>query len=189
MSDAPGPPNTPASTPGPRPEPLPFFGTTWVEHDGGYPLRRVAAAIGSLALAAAGCFVLRFAYDGLTIADVGSFVSLLVIVMFVVCSALSFRRTWDGFSTRHDPDSQASVRGLMLIGFVGALLAYFLRTFTEAPGERLHRTEYEEARTQYERRTTRRTGNPSRRGGNGKTGGGKGSGGASSAKSHKKQGS
>ncbi|MFE2137646.1 hypothetical protein ACFW9X_31475, partial [Streptomyces sp. NPDC059466] len=25
---------------GPQPEPLRFFGTTWVEHDGGYPGRR-----------------------------------------------------------------------------------------------------------------------------------------------------
>ncbi|MGX1251126.1 hypothetical protein RKD48_003637 [Streptomyces ambofaciens] len=55
------------------------------------------------------------------------------------------------------------MRGLLAIGFVGSLLAYFFRTFTEAPGEKLHREEYEKAREEYEKRTTRRSGNPSRK--------------------------
>ncbi|MBM7171951.1 EamA/RhaT family transporter [Streptomyces sp. G44] len=151
------------TTPGPQPEPLRFFGTTWLAHDRGYGARRAAVAVGSLLAAAAGCFVLRFAYEGLAIANVGTFVNLLVVVMFAMCSAIAFRRTWEGFTKRHDPASQASVRGLLTIGFVGVLLAHFFRSLTEAPGEQLHREEYERAREQYAKRTTRRTGNPSRK--------------------------
>lgn len=170
MTDEPGTraaPNTNAGTgtgtsTGPRPEPLRFFGTTWVEHDDGYAWRRAAAAAGSLVAAVVSCLVLRFAYQGLEIAAVGGLVNLLVVVMFAVCSALAFRGTWEGFSKRPDPDRQASLRGLMAIGFVGSLVAYFLRSLTEAPGEKLHRAEYETARARHERRTSRRTGNPSR---------------------------
>ncbi|MFF8869327.1 EamA/RhaT family transporter [Streptomyces massasporeus] len=156
-------PATSAGSPGPRPEPIRFFGTTWVEHDNGYAARRAAAAVGSLAAAAASCLVLRLAYQGLQIAAIGGFVTLLMVVMFAICSAMAFRHTWDGFTRRPDPDRQASLRGLLTIGFVGSLLAYFFRSLTEAPGERLHREEYEEARKQYEKRTTRRSGNPRNR--------------------------
>ncbi|MEU2899295.1 EamA/RhaT family transporter [Streptomyces sp. NPDC088106] len=155
-----GTPDTPA---GPRPEPLRFFGTTWVDHSGGYTGRRIGVAVGSLAAAAAACFVLRIAYDGLRIADIGSFVSLLMVVMFAICSALAFRHTWSGYTTRPDPDRQASLRGLLSIGFIGSLLAYFFRSLTEAPGEKLHRAEYEKARAEYDKRVTRRSGNPSRK--------------------------
>ncbi|MEW2051369.1 EamA/RhaT family transporter [Streptomyces sp. NPDC005476] len=151
---------------GPRPEPLRLFGTTWVNHDPGlrgYAVRRVAAAIGSLAAVAGSCLVLRFAYQGIAIAGLGSFVTLLVVVMFAVCTALAFRHTWEGFAKRPDPDRQASLRGLLAVGFVGSLLAYFFRTLIEAPGEKLHRAEHDEARHQHERRSTRRTGNPSKK--------------------------
>ncbi|MDH6626577.1 hypothetical protein M2271_004394 [Streptomyces sp. LBL] len=164
MSDETGPQETPAgSEGGPRPEPLRLFGTTWVEHDNGYPARRVAAAVGSLAAATVSCLVLRFAYEGLQIADTGSFVTVLVVVMFVACSALAFRHTWDGFSKRPDPVRQASLRGLLAIGFVGSLLAYFFRSLTEAPGEKLHREEYGAALKHHQKRTSRRTGNPSKK--------------------------
>ncbi|MFC3349108.1 EamA/RhaT family transporter [Streptomyces echinoruber] len=170
MSDEHGTPDTsdiPAGSPGgPRPEPLRFFGTTWVRHDGGYAARRVGVAVGALAAAAGSCLVLRFAYQGLRIADVGGFVIALVVVMFAVCTALAFRHTWDGFTRRTaaDPERQASLRGLLTIGFVGSLLAYFLRSLIEAPGEKLLREDYERARAAYARRSTRRTGNPARRG-------------------------
>ncbi|NEE20233.1 EamA/RhaT family transporter [Streptomyces sp. SID7499] len=163
MSDDTGTQATSAGSTGPRPEPIRFFGTTWVEHDNGYAARRAAAAVGSLAAAAASCLVLRLAYQGLQIAAIGGFVTLLMVVMFAICSAMAFRHTWDGFTRRPDPDRQASLRGLLTIGFVGSLLAYFFRSLTEAPGERLHREEYEEAREQYEKRTTRRSGNPKNR--------------------------
>ncbi|MBC2908124.1 EamA/RhaT family transporter [Streptomyces cupreus] len=148
---------------GPRPEPIRFFGTTWIDHTDGYTARRIGVAVGSLAAAVVSCFVLRFAYEGLQIADVGTLVSVLMTVMFAICSALAFRNTWDGFSKRPDPARQASLRGLLAIGFVGSLLAYFVRSLTEAPGEKLHREEYETARQQYEKRTKRRSGNPKKR--------------------------
>jgi hypothetical protein len=158
-STAPG-----ATTPGPQPEPLRFFGTTWVDHDGGYGLRRVAVTAGSLLAAVASCFVLRFAYQGLEIAEVGSFVGLLVVLMFAVCSAIAFRRTWEGFTRRPaDPSHEDRLRGLKSIGFIGSLLAYFFRSFTEAPGEKLRRTEYETALAQYAKRRSSRTGNPAAR--------------------------
>lgn len=160
MSDENGIPDT---AKGPRPEPLRFFGTTWVEHDGGYGLRRVAVAAGSLAAAAVACLVLRFAYQGLEIADVGKLVNVLVVVMFAVCSALAFQHTLGSFSKRPDPERQSSLRGLLAIGFIGSLLAYFVRSLREAPGEKLHREEYDEARAAYDKRTSRRTGNPSRK--------------------------
>ncbi|CAM5256050.1 EamA/RhaT family transporter [Streptomyces fumanus] len=166
MSAENGTPETPAgSTPptGPRPEPIRFFGTSWVGHDHGYTARRIALAAGSLAAAAVACLVLCLAYQGLQIADIGSFVTLLVVVMFAVCSALAFRHTWAGFSSRPDPDRQASLRGLLTIGFIGSLLAYAFRCLIEAPGEKLHRTEYEAARARHEKRTTRRSGNPKKR--------------------------
>ncbi|MFJ7152155.1 EamA/RhaT family transporter [Streptomyces sp. NPDC100445] len=153
----------PDRAPGPRPEPLRFFGTSWVHHDNGYAARRAGAAAGSLAAAAASCLVLRFAYEGIRIADTGPFVTVLVVAMFAVCTALAFRNTLDGFGVRQDPQRQASLRGLLAIGFVGSLLAYFVRSLTEAPGEKLHRAEYETARAEYERRTTRRTGDPARK--------------------------
>ncbi|MFJ6527919.1 EamA/RhaT family transporter [Streptomyces longwoodensis] len=163
MSDDNGTPDTTAGSAGPRPEPLRFFGTTWMEHDKGYTPRRVGVAVGSLAAAVASCLVLRFAYQGLQIADIGTFVTVLVVVMFAVCSALAFRHTWDSFTRRPDPDRQASLRGLLAIGFIGSLLAYFFRSLTEAPGEKLHREEYEAALDRHRRRTSRRTGNPTRK--------------------------
>lgn len=141
---------------GPLPEPIRFFGTTWLHHDGGYALRRTGVGLGALLAAAAGAFVLRFGYEGLTIAKVGSLVNVLVVVGFAVCSALAFRRTWEGFVRRRDPAAdpaaERSIQNLLLIGFVGTLLAYAVRCLVEAPGEQLHRKEYEEARTRYDRR-------------------------------------
>ncbi|MFB8444329.1 hypothetical protein ACFC7A_35335 [Streptomyces niveus] len=149
---------------GPRPEPLRFFGTTWLAHDGGYTARRAAVAVGSLAAAVGACLLLRFAYQGLTIADASPFIGILVIVMFSVCSAIAFRKTWEGFSKRPvDRAREEQLRSLKGIGFIGSLVAYFLRSLTEAPGERLRRTEYETAVARYERRRTTRTGNPAAR--------------------------
>ncbi|MDH6549589.1 hypothetical protein M2160_003668 [Streptomyces sp. SAI-117] len=165
MSDESGTQDIPAGSPGggPRPEPIRFFGTTWVDHRDGYALRRVGVAVGSLAAAVASCLILRFAYEGIRIADSGSFVTVLVVAMFAICSALAFRTTWGGFGARPDPARQASLRGLLTIGFVGSLLAYFFRSLTEAPGEKLHRQEYEAARREHEKRGARRTGNPSKK--------------------------
>ncbi|WP_406726182.1 EamA/RhaT family transporter [Streptomyces sp. GD-15H] len=167
MSAENGTPDSTAGSPGaqagPRPEPIRFFGTTWVDHDNGYAARRVGVAVGSLAAAAASCLVLRIAYQGLRIADVGGFVAILMVGMFAICSALAFGHTWEAFKRRPDPDRQRSLRGLLSIGFVGYLLAYFFRSLIEAPGEKLHREEYRTAREQYEKRISRRSGNPGKR--------------------------
>ncbi|MER8045724.1 hypothetical protein [Streptomyces sp. NPDC094032] len=149
---------------GPQPEEIRFFGTSWVDHSDGYALRRAGVAVGSLLAAVAGCFVLRFAYQGLVIAEVGGFVNMLVVVMFAVCSAIAFRKAWEGFGRRPaDQAREDSLRTLKLIGFIGTLLAYFVRSFTEAPGEKLRRTEYEAAVARFEKRRARSTGNPSTR--------------------------
>jgi hypothetical protein len=154
-----GSPAAPAEPGGPRPEPLRFFGTTWVAHDDGYVVRRIGVAAGSMVAVVVSCLVLRFAYQGLRIAGIGSFVTVLVVVMFAVSSALAFAHSWEGFGKRADTDRMANLRGLLAIGFVGTLAAYFIRSLAEAPGEKLHREEYEAARKQYERRS----GNPAKK--------------------------
>ncbi|MFF4160476.1 hypothetical protein [Streptomyces sp. NPDC001678] len=152
---------------GPQPEPIRFFGTTWVEHDGGYALRRAGVAVGSLAAAVAGAFVLRLGYEGLAIAKVGGLINAMVVVAFAVCSALAFRRTWERFVRRPeapvDAAAERSMQSIMMIGFLGTLFAYFCRTLVEAPGEKLHRAEYDRARVRHERLRTTRTGNPAGR--------------------------
>ncbi|QGV79239.1 hypothetical protein [Streptomyces ficellus] len=165
MSDHTSSTDSTTSTPaGPQPEPIRFFGTTWVGHDGGYGLRRAGVAAGSLAAAVAGAFVLRFAYEGLAVADVGGFVNGLLVVMFAVCTSIAFGRTWQGFTRRPaDPAREDALRSLKAIGFIGSLLAYFLRSLTEAPGEKLLRSEYETALARYEKRRSARTGNPATR--------------------------
>ncbi|MFE2596137.1 hypothetical protein ACFXCZ_06480 [Streptomyces sp. NPDC059396] len=131
---------------GPEPEAIRFFGTSWLAHDRGYPARRIAVSFGSLAATVAACLVLRFAYEGLESAKVGGFLRWLVVVMFGVCGAIAFRRTWDGYLHRpSDPDRDESLRGAMTIGFIGSLTAYFLRSLKEAPGESLRRREYEKS--------------------------------------------
>lgn len=130
----------------PAPEAIRWFGTTWVEHDRGYGWRRAAAAAGSLLAAAVGAFVLRIGFQGLSDARIGSFVTAIAFCGFAVCSVLAFQRTWKGFSTRRPPGRAADNQSLYAIGFLGSLLAYFVRSLSEAPGEALHRREYEAAR-------------------------------------------
>ncbi|MFC4036773.1 hypothetical protein ACFO3J_35840 [Streptomyces polygonati] len=145
----------------PQPQPIRFFGTSWVRHDGGYRWRRIAASLGSLLGAVAGTFALRYGIQGL--ARISTSLTLVGLGGFTVSGVLAFRRTWLGFTRRDpdaDPDAEKSTSSLYAIGFVGALLAYFLRSLTEAPGERLHRAEYEEARVQHARRRSARSGNP-----------------------------
>ncbi|MER5785404.1 EamA/RhaT family transporter [Streptomyces mobaraensis] len=136
---------TPSAGP-PEPEPIRFFGTTWVEHDGGYAWRRAAVAAGGLAAAVAGALILRLGYQGLAIAKVGGLVNAIVVVGVAVCTALAFRHTWDGFvrGGERRGGRGESTQSLMVIGFIGVFLAWSLRSLQEAPGEKLHRREYEE---------------------------------------------
>ncbi|MDJ0384897.1 hypothetical protein [Streptomyces sp. G-G2] len=159
-----GSPTTPAASEGPRPEPIRFFGTTWVNHDGGYHLRRAGMAAASLLTAVIGAFVLRFAYEGLEIGNVGAFLSISVVVLFAIASSIAFAKTWESYARRARPSSdEASLKGLKAIGFIGSLIAYFIRCLFEAPGERLARFEYDRARVEYDRRRGARTGNPAAR--------------------------
>lgn len=155
----------PAPVPtGPEPEPIRFFGTTWVKHDGGYAVRRAGVAVGSLAGAFAAAYLLRFAYEGLEIGNVGPFLSISVVILFAIASSIAFVKTWDSFSRRPAPSSdEAALKGLKAIGFIGSLIAYFLRCFAEAPGEKLRRAEYEHATAEFARRRSSRTGNPAAR--------------------------
>lgn len=149
---------------GPEPEPIPFFGTTWVKHDGGYALRRAAVAVGSLVTAVAAALLLRLSYEGLEIGNVGPFLSISVVVLFAIASSIAFAKTWDSFSRRAAPSSdETALKGLKTIGFIGSLIAYFLRCFAEAPGEKLRRAEYERATAEFARRRSSRTGNPAAR--------------------------
>lgn len=157
------PKNTPSE---PAPEPIRFYGTTWVDHSGGYFLRRAGLAAGSLVLAVAGAFVLRFAYEGVAVADIGSWATILLVIAFAVCSALAFSRTLTSFTRRpdsRDVAAESSMRSIRIIGFIGVLVAYALRSCVEAPGEKLYRSEYEAALERYERLRTSRTGNPAGR--------------------------
>lgn len=140
---------------GPVPEPIRFFGTTWVDHDRGYGLRRLGVSVGSLAAAAAGSFVLKIGFQGLDDAKIGTFVTALAFIGLAVCSVLAFRHTWRGFVARHPDGDADGTQSLYAIGFVGGLLAYFVRSLSEAPGEDLRRTEYAEARARYEARQSR----------------------------------
>ncbi|MEU6079898.1 hypothetical protein [Streptomyces sp. NPDC047108] len=152
---------------GPRPEPLLFFGTTWVDRSGRYALRRAGVAAGSLLASVAGAAVLVLGYQGLAIAGIGRWVTLLMVLMFAACTALAFRRTWQGFVRGPEPAGDASVerslQSLRMIGFIGVLLAWFVRSLVDAPGEKAARAAYERQRETYERRRASRTGNPAAR--------------------------
>jgi hypothetical protein len=152
------PPGERATPAGPQPQPIRFFGTTWVEHDAGYRGRRVAVAAGSLTAAVAGAFVLRFGFQGLAEARINAVLMVLAVGGFAVCSALAFQRTWRSFAVPRqgagadsgagrDEGREDGSRGLYAVGFVGALLAYFLRSLREAPGEAVARAAYEAARS------------------------------------------
>lgn len=157
-------PTAQAPAAGPEPEPIRFFGTTWVNHDGGYALRRAGAAIGSLVTAVAAAVLLRLSYEGLELGNVGPFLSISVVVLFAIASSIAFAKTWESFSRRPRPSSdEASLKGLKAIGFIGSLIAYFLRCLVEAPGEKLRRAEYERATAEFARRRSARTGNPAAR--------------------------
>ena len=152
---------------GPRPEPLRFFGTTWVDRSGPYALRRAGVGAGALFAAVAGALVLVVGYQGLAVAEVGGFVTLLVVVMFAACTALAFRRTWEGFVRAPEPVADSSVerslQSLRMIGFIGVLLAWFVRSLIDAPGEKPARAAYEREREAYEKRRASRAGNPAAR--------------------------
>ncbi|MDT0382680.1 hypothetical protein RM572_28425 [Streptomyces sp. DSM 42041] len=163
MSDTPRPDEDPDR---PQPPPILFYGTTWADHSGGYTVRRLALGLGALLLAAVGALVLRLAYQGLGVAQVGDWVRVSTVVAFAVCSSVAFTRTLSRYRARPegvDEVRERSMRSILIVGFLGVLLAYALRSLVEAPGEKLLRADHEQAVKRYERARTARTGNPAKR--------------------------
>jgi hypothetical protein len=149
----------------PRPEAIRFYGTRWVDHSGGYALRRVGLGIAALLLAAAGGLL-----EFLVFVSVGAaWLRGLAALALALSSAMAFVRTWSGYArpagaagdeARVD---ESAFRSIKVVGFVGVLVAYALRTATEAPGERLRRMDYEAALERHRRTIAKRTRNPARR--------------------------
>ncbi|MGA5818700.1 hypothetical protein ACPC54_12690 [Kitasatospora sp. NPDC094028] len=164
MSEQP-PTTAPATTGAPAPEAIRFFGTTWLDRDNGYWLRRVGVSAGSLAAAAAAALVLRFGVEGVALSDNGGFVNGLLTAAVVVCSMMCVRRTWKLLTEGRDQltgwmAEDKSLGAVWLIGGVGSLLAYFVRSLVEAPGEAVQRAAYERAVEQHAKRQAGRSGRP-----------------------------
>lgn len=156
-----------ARHPAPEPEPIRFYGTTWVDRSAGYLPRRIGLTLAAFLGTALGWVLLVLAYQGLEMATVGTVLNVLVVGAFLACVVLAFVTTWSGFvrprQTSGEDGAERSMHSVKGIGFVGVLLAYGLRSLAEAPGEKQRRAEYEAAVRQYERRRTARTGNPAMR--------------------------
>ena len=148
-----------AERPAPQPEPIRFFGTGWVEHDAGYWLRRVAVSTGALVAAGVGALLMRLGVQGVFISGAGSLIDLMLVVAVAICTCVAAIRTWNllgrgrGALTGWMADDKA-VGPMLLIGFVGALVAYFLRSLVEAPGEAEKRARHELATAAHARRRT-----------------------------------
>ncbi|MFJ6617094.1 hypothetical protein ACIQOW_05845 [Kitasatospora sp. NPDC091335] len=164
MSDQ---PPIPAPKPdgAPEPEPIRWFGTSWLNRDGGYWPRRVAVSVGSLAATAAVILVLRFGVEGIALSDNGTFLNGLLTAAIAVCSMMAVRRTWKSLTEGRDQltgwmAEDKSLGAVWLIGGAGSLLAYFVRSLVEAPGEAVRRAAYERAVVQYEKRQASRSRRP-----------------------------
>lgn len=156
----------------PQPDPIRFYGTSWVDHSRGYGARRFVLGLGASLLAALGVLALKLGYNGLTLSQGAAWLRVLVLVAFAGCTAVAFTRALNSWTRpRAAGEDEAAFRSIKIIGFVGILLAYALRSAVEAPGEKLRRMDYEAAVTQWERLTTKRSGNPARKRGRAGAGG------------------
>lgn len=148
----------------PQPEPIRFYKTSWVDHSAGYLLRRFGLGLAAALLATVGAFGLWLGYGGLRISESAGWLRALVVAAFVLCSAMAYVRTWGGYARPADGSlDESAFRSIKVIGFVGVLLAYAVRSAVEAPGERLRRMDYDAAVERFERLTSKRSGNPARR--------------------------
>lgn len=153
-------------TDGPRPEPIRWFGTSWVERGAGYWARRVLVPLGALAAAAAGALLLRFAVAGVTMSEAGGFVNILLLGAIAICSCLAAVRTWKVLTEGRDSltgwmAEDKSLGAVWIIGGVGALVAYFFRSLVEAPGEGVRRAAHDQAVARHLRRRDGGAGRPS----------------------------
>ncbi|MEV7772877.1 hypothetical protein [Kitasatospora sp. NPDC086791] len=163
-------PPTPApEAPGaPEPEPIRWFGTSWLNRDGGYWPRRVGVSVGALVATAAVVLLLRFGVEGIALSDNATFLNGLLTVAIAICSMMSALRTWKVLTEGKDRltgwmAEDTSLGAVWLIGGAGALAAYFARSLVEAPGEGVRRASYERAVAQYEKRRAGRSGRPDAR--------------------------
>ncbi|MEV1007707.1 hypothetical protein [Streptomyces sp. NPDC049881] len=149
----------------PAPDPIRFYGTTWVDHSGGYALRRVLLTLAATVLTLLGLLLLWLCVLALTGTDTASWLRSLVILALVLCTAITFTRAWTGYVRPRPANAtdESAFRSIKIVGFVGLLLAYALRSTVEAPGEKLLRQDHEAALERHRRRTGRRSGNPKRR--------------------------
>ncbi|WP_031063527.1 hypothetical protein [Streptomyces sp. NRRL WC-3742] len=159
-------PPTTAPVPGaPEPETIRFFGTTWLNRDGGYWLRRVGFSAGALLATAAAVLVLRFGVEGVSLSRSGGFLNGLLTAAIAVCSMMAVMRTWKVLTEGKDRltgwmAEDKSLGAVWLIGGAGTLAAYFARSLVEAPGESVKRAAHERALAQYAKRQSGRTGRP-----------------------------
>jgi len=143
----------------PSPEPIRFFGTTWVAHGRGYWLRRVAVSAGALVATVVGALLMRLGVQGVFISSSGALVNTLLVGAVLVCTAVAAVRAWNVLSKGRGSltgwmAEDRSVAPMLAIGFVGALAVYFLRSLAEAPGEAERRAGYEQALAAHARRRT-----------------------------------
>ncbi len=149
----------------PRPEPIRFYGVSWVDHSGGYGARRAGLTLAALLLAAMGGTLLFLGYSGLDSSETAGWLRAMVVIAFAICTAMAATRTWIRY-TRPAPENavdESAFRSIKVVGFVGVFLAYALRSTVEAPGEKLRRLDYEAAVARHRRRTAKRSGHPARR--------------------------
>ena len=137
-----------AERPAPQPDPIRFFGTGWVTRDTAYWLRRVGVSLGALVAAGAGAVLMRLGVQGVFVSAAGSLVNTLLVAAVAICTCVAAIRTWTLLSRGRASLSgwmadEKSVGPMLLIGFVGMLVAYFLRSLIEAPGEAEKRSRYE----------------------------------------------
>lgn len=156
----------------PSPEPIRFYGTTWTDHSGHYALRRLGLGLGALVLAVAGVGVLALVFG--VAGGTSGVLQTAVILVLTLCNGMAYTRVWNGYAvpaeerTKPRVADDSSFRVIKVVGFVGVLLAYMVRSVTEAPGEKLRRAEYEAAVERHRRLTRKRSGNPARRAGPGR---------------------
>ncbi|MFC1410619.1 hypothetical protein ACEZCY_17165 [Streptacidiphilus sp. N1-12] len=148
-----------AERPAPEPEPVRFFGTGWVDRGTGYWLRRVGVGLGALLAAALGAVLMRLGVQGVFISAAGALVDTLLVVAVAVCTCVAAIRTWNLLSRGRSAltgwmADDRSVAPMLVIGCVGVLVAYFLRSLLEAPGEGEKRARYELAVAAHARRRT-----------------------------------
>ncbi|MFD5316991.1 hypothetical protein [Streptomyces sp. NPDC127098] len=149
----------------PLPEPIRFYGTRWVDRSRGYAPRRVLLTAAAALLTVAGALALWILYAGVA-AGSPTWLSSLVLLALLLCTAIAFTRAWAGYTRprRVDAVDESAFRSITFVGFVGVLLAYALRSLVEAPGEGLLRADHEAALERHRRLTVKRSGNPARRG-------------------------